>query len=48
MPPGFSDQEKERIRSRLLESGQDLFTARGLRKTSLDDLVAPADIKPDG
>ena len=44
MPPGFSEREKERITSRLLESGQALFTARGLRKTSLDDLVAPAGI----
>lgn len=44
MPPGFSEREKERITDRLLESGQALFTARGLRKTSLDDLVAPAGI----
>ncbi|WP_047868715.1 TetR/AcrR family transcriptional regulator [Nocardiopsis sp. RV163] len=44
MPPAFSAQEKERITDLLLESGRALFTTRGLRKTSLEELVAPAGI----
>ncbi|WP_159942935.1 MULTISPECIES: TetR/AcrR family transcriptional regulator [unclassified Nocardiopsis] len=44
MPPAFSAQEKERITELLLESGRALFTTRGLRKTSLEELVAPAGI----
>ncbi|OOC53557.1 MULTISPECIES: TetR/AcrR family transcriptional regulator [Nocardiopsis] len=44
MPPAFSEQEKERITALLLESGRALFTTRGLRKTSLEELVAPAGI----
>ncbi|MFI6574190.1 TetR/AcrR family transcriptional regulator [Nocardiopsis sp. NPDC050513] len=44
MPPAFSAEEKARITEILLESGRDLFTTRGLRKTSLEELVAPAGI----
>lgn len=44
MPPAFTGQEKARITGLLMEAGADLFTARGLRKTSLEDLVAPAGI----
>ncbi|CAL9367784.1 hypothetical protein SUDANB121_00806 [Nocardiopsis dassonvillei] len=44
MPPAFTEQEKSRITGLLMEAGADLFTARGLRKTSLEDLVAPAGI----
>ncbi|GAA0990028.1 TetR/AcrR family transcriptional regulator [Nocardiopsis tropica] len=44
MPPAFSPREKARITDLLLGSGEALFTARGLRKTSLEDLVAPAGI----
>ncbi|GAA4942757.1 TetR/AcrR family transcriptional regulator [Streptomonospora halophila] len=44
MPPAFSAEEKARIKGVLLESGRRLFTTRGLRKTSLEDLVAPAEI----
>ncbi|PRY02520.1 TetR/AcrR family transcriptional regulator [Allonocardiopsis opalescens] len=44
MPAAFSAEEKTRITELLLESGRRLFTTRGLRKTSLDELVAPAGI----
>lgn len=44
MPPAFSAEEKARITTLLLESGRALFTTRGLRKTSLEELVAPAQI----
>jgi AcrR family transcriptional regulator len=44
MPPAFTAEEKARITGLLLESGRALFTTRGLRKTSLDELVAPAAI----
>lgn len=42
--PVFSDAERERIRERLLEGGYRLFTTRGLKKTSLEDLTRPAGI----
>ena len=44
MPSAFTERERERIAGKLLESGFRLFTTQGLRKTSLDDLVAPAGI----
>jgi AcrR family transcriptional regulator len=44
MPPRFSDEERARITEQLLDTGRHLFTTQGLRKTSLDDLVAPAGI----
>ncbi|MBB4931154.1 AcrR family transcriptional regulator [Lipingzhangella halophila] len=44
MPPGFSAEEKSRIADLLMESGRELFTTLGLRKTSLEELVAPAGI----
>ena len=44
MPTPFSAEERARITERLLETGRRLFTTQGLRKTSLDDLVAPAGI----
>lgn len=37
--PRFSEREKERIRERLLGEGERLFTANGLRKTTIDDLT---------
>lgn len=42
MPPAFSVDEKARITTQLLETGYELFTRQGLRKTSLEELVAPA------
>lgn len=44
MPRGFTAEERARITRALLDAGRDLFTDRGLRKTSLDELVAPAGI----
>ncbi|MER7081906.1 transcriptional regulator, TetR family [Saccharopolyspora kobensis] len=44
MPPAFSAEEKARITGELMDAGYRLFTAQGLRKTSLDELVAPAGI----
>ncbi|MDT0328601.1 TetR/AcrR family transcriptional regulator [Nocardiopsis lambiniae] len=44
MPPAFSERERARITDLLLESGRTLFTTRGLRRTSLEELVAPAGI----
>ncbi|MGW4401779.1 TetR/AcrR family transcriptional regulator [Amycolatopsis nivea] len=42
MPPAFTAEEKTRIARQLLDSGYELFTRKGLRKTSLEELVAPA------
>lgn len=43
MPP-FTAAERQRIVERLRSSAAALFVTRGLRKSSLDDLVAPAGI----
>ncbi|GLY64869.1 TetR/AcrR family transcriptional regulator [Amycolatopsis taiwanensis] len=40
MPPAFSAEEKARITRQLLDNGYQLFTRQGLRKTSLEELVA--------
>ena len=40
MPPAFSAAEKAHITRLLLDNGLRLFTTQGLRKTSLEDLVA--------
>ena len=40
MPKAFSAPEKEILRNRLLEAGHRQFSAYGLKKTSVDDLVA--------
>jgi AcrR family transcriptional regulator len=40
MPAAFSEAERARITERLLANGKRLFTAQGLRKTSLEDLVS--------
>lgn len=39
MPKKFNDQEKERIRLKLLEVGQKSFVTLGLKKTSVEDLT---------
>lgn len=44
MPRGFTAQERDRIGQALLDAGRDLFTRQGLRKTALEELVAPAGI----
>ncbi|WP_311923003.1 helix-turn-helix domain-containing protein [Microbispora sp. H10836] len=40
MPPAFSAEERARITGLLLDNGRRLFATQGLRKTSLEDLVA--------
>ncbi|MBN2086188.1 MAG: TetR/AcrR family transcriptional regulator [Anaerolineales bacterium] len=44
MPKAFSAEEKERIRSLLLEKASELFTRYGLRKTNIEDLTDAAGI----
>ncbi|MGI5190934.1 TetR/AcrR family transcriptional regulator [Promicromonospora sp. CA-289599] len=44
MPRGFTTQERDRISQALLAAGRELFTRQGLRKTALEELVAPAGI----
>jgi AcrR family transcriptional regulator len=44
VPARFSEDERARITELLLDSGRQLFTSQGLRKTSLDELVRPAGI----
>ncbi|MEV4091695.1 TetR/AcrR family transcriptional regulator [Streptosporangium saharense] len=40
----FTTEEKARITRVLLDAGEELFTTQGLKKTSLDELVASAGI----
>lgn len=40
----FSDQEKEQIRSQLIEAGRELFARFGFDRTRISDLTAKADI----
>jgi AcrR family transcriptional regulator len=40
----FSEQERERIRQRLLVRGRESFSRQGLRKTSVADLTKAAGI----
>lgn len=42
--PKFSDSEKEFIHERLQNEGEKLFTAHGLKKVTVDDLVRAAGI----
>ncbi|MQA06262.1 MAG: TetR family transcriptional regulator [Streptosporangiales bacterium] len=44
MPTGFTEQERVRIDKALRDTGFQLFTTQGLKKTSLDELVTPAGI----
>nr|WP_055501211.1 TetR/AcrR family transcriptional regulator [Nonomuraea pusilla] len=44
MPPAFTAEEKARISALLLETGEKLFTSQGLRKTSLEELMAPTGV----
>lgn len=44
MPRGFTAEERARITRALLDAGRHLFIDRGLRATSLGELVAPAGI----
>jgi AcrR family transcriptional regulator len=44
MPKAFTEQEKELIRTRLLEQGHKQFSAYGLRKTNIEELAEAAGI----
>jgi AcrR family transcriptional regulator len=44
MPKGFTEHEKDLISKRLLEQGYKLFSAYGLRKTSVEELAQAAGI----
>lgn len=44
MPKGFTEQEKELIRKRLIEQGYKQFSAYGLKKTNIEELAAAAKI----
>jgi AcrR family transcriptional regulator len=44
MPKGFTEHEKEIIRTRLLEQGYKQFSAYGLRKTNIEELAEGAGI----
>ena len=44
MPKAFSDEEKQRIRERLLKVGRECFTRYGLKKTTVEDLTRPVGI----
>jgi AcrR family transcriptional regulator len=44
MPRGFTQTERERIRDRLFEEGERLFAARGVRRTTVDEIARAAGI----
>jgi len=44
MPRAFKEEEKERIRAKLLEAGRSCFLRYGLKKTTIEDVVGPAGI----
>ncbi|MFG1956405.1 TetR/AcrR family transcriptional regulator [Nonomuraea sp. NPDC049028] len=44
MPSAFSAEERSRITEQLLDTATRLFSTQGLRKTSLEELTAPAGI----
>ena len=44
MPKGFTEQEKELIRKRLIEQGYKQFSVYGLKKTNIEELAAAAKI----
>ncbi|CAA9254321.1 MAG: hypothetical protein AVDCRST_MAG93-1895, partial [uncultured Chloroflexia bacterium] len=39
MPRGFSEREKERIRSGLIDQGREFLTTYGIKKTNIEDLT---------
>ena len=44
MPRGFSEREKERIRSGLIEQGREFLTTYGIKKTNVEDLTGAVGI----
>jgi len=43
--PKFSDSERQEIQNKLLEEGQRLFLAHGLKKVTIDDITQAAHIE---
>lgn len=43
---GFTDEERDRIRDGLVETGRELFTRYGLKKTTIAELTEPVGIAP--
>lgn len=43
---GFTDDERDRIRDGLVETGRELFTQYGLKKTTIAELTDPVGIAP--
>jgi len=39
MPRAFKEEEKEKIRAKLLEAGRACFLRYGLKKTTIEDLT---------
>jgi len=44
VPKGFTDEQKELIRGKLLEAGKELFGRYGFKKAGIDEVVRLADI----
>ncbi len=44
MPRAFKEEEKAKIRAKLLEAGRSCFLRYGLKKTTIEDVVGPAGI----
>lgn len=44
MPKGFTEEEKEFVRQRLLKEGEKRFSAYGLKRTTIEDLARAAKI----
>ena len=44
MPRAFKEEEKEKIHAKLLQAGRSCFLRYGLKKTTIEDVVAPAGI----
>jgi len=44
MPRAFKEEEKEKIRGKLLQTGRSCFLRYGLKKTTIEDVVGPAGI----
>jgi len=44
MPRAFKEEEKDRIRAKLLEAGRSCFLRYGLKKTTIEDVTSPAGI----
>ena len=46
MPKAFTEAEKDLIRARLVEAGEQQFSAYGLKKANVDELARAAGMEP--